>query len=94
MLYVYLAAQIIVLLNLTQLVWIMNNICKDRGSNPDHHKKKVSQIIFLVASIKFFLGKLPRSRYLPKIDRDKINLVFIRLILRPSTMQHPIWMLK
>jgi hypothetical protein len=29
-----------VLVNLTQLVGTMYNICKVRGSNPDHHKKK------------------------------------------------------
>ena len=29
-----------VLANLVQLVWTMHNICKVRGSNPDHQKKK------------------------------------------------------
>ena len=26
--------------SLTQLVWTMHNICKVRGSNLDHHKKR------------------------------------------------------
>ena len=29
-----------VLVSITQLVWTMHNICKVRGSNPDHHQKK------------------------------------------------------
>jgi len=30
-----------VLVSLAQLVWTMHNICKVRGSNPDHHQKQI-----------------------------------------------------
>ena len=32
---------ILVLVNLTQLVWTMHNVCKVQGSNPDHQQKKI-----------------------------------------------------
>jgi len=35
-----------VLVSLTQLVWTMHNICKVRGSNPGHHKKKTMLIFY------------------------------------------------
>ena len=33
-----------VLVSLAQLVWIMHNICKVCGSNPNHHKKKNEKV--------------------------------------------------
>jgi len=35
-----------VLVSLAQLVWTMHNICKVRGSNPGHQKKKIIEIFY------------------------------------------------
>jgi hypothetical protein len=39
--YIFHILKKLVLMSLAQLVWTMHNICKVRGSNPDHHKKKI-----------------------------------------------------
>jgi len=45
--------------SLAQLVGTMHNICKVRGSNPDHHKEKKILGIF------FFSKKLLAIAYVP-----------------------------
>jgi len=37
---IFLEWMVKVLVSIALLVWTMHNICKARGSSPDHHKKK------------------------------------------------------
>ena len=41
----------IVIASLSQLIWTMHNICKIRGSNLRHKKKKISMTLYGLHSI-------------------------------------------
>jgi hypothetical protein len=65
-------------MNLTQLVRTMHNICKFRGSNPNHHKKRqLKMIIFFIERNNYLLQN---NVFNIKCTSFKISLLFVKRI--------------